>query len=338
MVYGRFPLFVNAWKRRCYFYALREALTIFGCNPNKHLLKRLLPALLCSLLLCTSLFAQQVDPALAGKDTTTIDANVYYPKPKSFAFLTNVPADVWGITKSPFQKNGWKGFVAVAVSSAVLIHYDQALLDGAMHVGRQVHLQAQTNYKTLINIGGTTKIFKIPQNLNSAFYTMGEGWIGVAIGGGFWVQGKLVHNNRSLQTASDLMEGFLSTAVVTEVIKHATGRESPFMRTAPGGRWRPFPSLGDYQQNTPYYDAFPSGHLATMMTTVTVLADNYPEKKWIKPIGYTLMGLTSFAMMNTEVHWAGDYPLALAIGYLNGKIITGRHKHPKKIFDPGERL
>jgi len=26
------------------------------------------------------------------------------------------------------------------------------------------------------------------------------------------------------------------------------------------------------------------------------------------------------------VHWAGDYPLALAIGYLNAKIITARHK------------
>jgi hypothetical protein len=31
-------------------------------------------------------------------------------------------------------------------------------------------------------------------------------------------------------------------------------------------------------------------------------------------------------MMNTEVHWAGDYPLALAIGYLSGKITTWRHK------------
>ena len=106
------------------------------------------------------------------------------------------------------------------------------------------------------------------------------------------------------------------------------------MRTAPGGKWRPFPSLGEYQKNTPNYDAFPSGHLATMMTTVTVLADDYPEKKWIKPLGYTLIGLTGFAMMNTEVHWAGDYPLALAVGYLNGKIITGRHKHPKKPFNP----
>jgi hypothetical protein len=297
-------------------------------------LKHLFPVLLC-LLSFTSLTAQQADstvvkpppasPVTAGDDV--------YPKPKPFAFLTHVPADVWGITKSPFEKNGWKGFLAVTASTAILIHYDQQLLDGAMHLGRQIHLDPQTNYKVLINVGNT-KIFKVPQNLNSGLYNLGEGWIGVAIGGGFWLQGKLAHNNRSLQTSSDLVEGFISAAVVTQVIKRVTGRQSPFMSTAPGGIWRPFPSSSEFANNTSNYDAFPSGHLATMMTTVTILADDYPEKKWIKPLGYTLIGLTGFAMMNTEVHWAGDYPLALAIGYLNGKIITGRHKHSRKIFNP----
>ncbi|MBS1565231.1 MAG: phosphatase PAP2 family protein, partial [Bacteroidetes bacterium] len=235
------------------------------------------------------------------------------------------------------QKKGWKGFLAVAASSAILIHYDQQLLDGAMDMGRDLHLHAETDYKTLINIGNganSIKIFKVPQNLNSAMYTLGEGWIGVAIGGGMWIQGKLTHNNRSLQTASDLMEGFISTAVLTQGVKRITGRESPFMRTQPGGKWSPFPSFSDFKNNTSNFDAFPSGHLATMMTTVTILAENYPEKKWIKPLGYTLIGLTGYAMMNTEVHWAGDYPLALAFGYLNGKIITGRHKHPRPTFNP----
>src|SRR5882757_8093387 len=195
-----------------------------------HLLKLLVPALLC-LFSCTSLLAQQ-DTALAAAPVVT----AIYPRPKPFAFLTHVPADCWGVTKSPFQKDGWKGFAVVTVSTAILIHYDQQLLDGAMHLGRQVHLDPQTSYKTLINVGDT-KIFKIPRNLNSGLYTLGEGWIGVALGGGLWLQGKLSHNNRSLQTASDLMEAFVSTAVLTQAIKRFTGRQSPFMSTAPGGRW-----------------------------------------------------------------------------------------------------
>jgi len=293
---------------------------------------RALHLLVIALLGCIALQAQVSDTVAAPLYTTdTIKSKKVhlYAKPRPFAFVTNLPKDLWGITKSPFQKDGWKGLLAVAASSAILIHYDQQLLDGAMQFGRNIHWQPQTDYKVVLSIKrseGDIKLFKVPQNINSAFYTLGEGWIGVAIGGGFWLHGKISNNYRSLQTASDLMEGFLSAAVVTQVVKRVTGRESPFMRSQPGGKWTPFPSFSAYQNNTSNYDAFPSGHLATMMTTVTVLAENYPENKWIKPIGYTLMGLTSFAMMNTEVHWAGDYPLALAIGYLNGKIITGRHK------------
>ena len=280
-------------------------------------------------LFLNSLRAQQSDSASVIVTAKKAPREHLYARPKPFSFLTNLPADVWDITKSPFEKNGWKGFLAVAASTAILIHYDQPILDGAIQMGKNIHWQPQNDYKVVLSIkksGGNIKLFVVPQNINSAFYNLGEGWIGVAIGGGFWLQGKIANNYRSLQTASDMLESFLSAAVITQAIKRATGRESPFERTTPGGRWRPFPSFKDFANNTSNYDAFPSGHLTTLMTSITILADNYPENKWIKPIGYTLMGLTGFAMMNTEVHWAGDYPLALALGYLNGKIITGRHK------------
>jgi hypothetical protein len=47
-----------------------------------------------------------------------------------------------------------------------------------------------------------------------------------------------------------------------------------------------------------------------------ILAENYPEYKWIRPIGYSFAGILMFEMMATKVHWAGDYPLALFLGYL----------------------
>jgi membrane-associated phospholipid phosphatase len=114
--------------------------------------------------------------------------------------------------------------------------------------------------------------------------------------------------------------------VTTQILKRFTGRESPSAATTINGVWRPSPSFKSYQNNTSAFDAFPSGHLATMMATVTVLAQNYPEKKWIKPVGYSVMGLTAWAMVNAKVHWISDYPLAIAIGYLAGKVTTMRHK------------
>ncbi|MGC4013247.1 MAG: phosphatase PAP2 family protein [Luteolibacter sp.] len=142
--------------------------------------------------------------------------------------------------------------------------------------------------------------------------------------------GKLSKDYRALATASDIASTFITMAIVTQAVKRISGRESPFVASLAGGRWRPFPSFTEYQRNTPYYDAFPSGHLATLMATITVLAQNYPEKKWIRPVGYTLMTICMWTMANIDVHWVGDYPLALAIGYLSGKLATSRHLSKQK--------
>ena len=92
----------------------------------------------------------------------------------------------------------------------------------------------------------------------------------------------------------------------------------------PAGDWHPFPNPGKYQKSVSNYDAFPSGHLATAMATITILAGNYPDNKYIKPVGYSLMGLLGYAMLNNGVHWISDYPLAIAIGYTCGKIAVSR--------------
>jgi hypothetical protein len=56
------------------------------------------------------------------------------------------------------------------------------------------------------------------------------------------------------------------------------------------------------------------------MMTTTVISGNYPDNHYIKPVGYTLISLLAFQMVNNGAHWASDYPLALGIGYTVGKI------------------
>ena len=62
------------------------------------------------------------------------------------------------------------------------------------------------------------------------------------------------------------------------------------------------------------------------MSTVTILALNYPEKRYIKPVGYSLIGLVGLAMINNNVHWASDYPMAIALGYLCAKQVVKRNR------------
>jgi len=250
-----------------------------------------------------------------------------------FHFVRDLPDDMWQIAKSPFKRSSLVGLGAVAASTAILLPLDQLLIDNVRAISRDIGLADQNNYGVALG-AGELKFIKYPKNWNTAFYQMGEGGTSMFLAGGLWIYGKIAKDYRAIQTAGDLAETFIIMGVTTQVIKRISGRESPFVATAPGGVWRPFPSFKAYQQNTPHYDAFPSGHLATMMATVTVLSSNYPEKRWIRPVGYTIMGLTAWAMMNTEVHWISDYPLALALGYLSGKISANRHLRkpmPKKV-------
>lgn len=248
-----------------------------------------------------------------------------YAKPEQFGFIKHVPGDLWQIAKSPFKRENTKALIAVVISTSVLIPLDQNITDGVKDVSRRISLHAETDYKVVLK-QGDTKIFKIPRNINSALYQMGEGGTSMLVAGGLFIYGKFTKDYRALQTASDLTETFITMGVATQVLKRISGRQSPFMATHPGGDWHPFPSFHDYQTNTSNYDAFPSGHLATMMATVTVLRENYPDKKWLPFVGYGLIAATGWAMINTDVHWIGDYPLALALGYISGKITCMRHK------------
>jgi len=248
-----------------------------------------------------------------------------FEKPNLLRNLSYVPSDIWQIAKSPFKGKNWIGFGVVAVTTGFLIAKDEDIISWVRGISDDIGLKPENEFH-IIWKAGNTKILKSPKNINSALYQVGEGGTSMALAGGIWIYGKITKDKRAINTAYDLAETFVTMGVTSQIIKRSTGRESPFMVTRPGGRWTPFPAFKSYQNNTSAYDAFPSGHLATMMATVTVLSFNYPEKKWIIPIGYSLIGLSAWAMMNTEVHWAGDYPLAIAMGYLSGKITAWRHK------------
>lgn len=250
-------------------------------------------------------------------------------QPRKFAFITNVPNDLGKTFTVPFNKKSIKTTAILVALSGALILTDQDIYNGVRNFSDNIGLHPEESNKVLWSIKSDDKetvLFKVPKNLNTAFYTLGQGFTTLLIAGGLAVDGVLAKHPRSLQTASDLTESFIALGISTQFIKYATGRENPAVATQRNGLFTPFTSWSNFQNDKPKYDAFPSGHLATLMATVTILADNYPEKKWIKPVGYALMSLSGFSMINNGVHWAGDYPIGIGIGYLTAKIITQRHK------------
>ncbi len=283
--------------------------------------------LLMVCLLPAGLSAQTTD-SLPHEVTTGIASNqqkIIYKKPKYFSFLTNIPKDVVGFTKQSFKKQNYKTLTAIAGTTVFLLFADQSITNTVQSNFRKAHIQANEDYTPLAQFEikeKSTTLWKKPNNINTAFYNLGQGSFSMMFAAGFYILGKVKKDNRALQTASQLTEAFIALGATTQLMKFATGRENPSDATASRGRWRPFPSFGNFQNNKPKYDAFPSGHLATFVSTVTIIGENYPEIKWIRPVGYGIAGLIGLSMINNGVHWASDFPLGIVLGYGFGKFIS----------------
>lgn len=251
----------------------------------------------------------------------TLDPNTIriYERPRVLDMVTKIPRDLLATTKDFVAKDhAW--YLGGAVASTVaLLPVDQQLIDNSRSFGDQLGMSPDNSYGTF------GPLQNIPKNVGAGLYLVGNGTTVILLSAGFVTYGLLANNYRAQATASGLMESMAVSGAYVQLIKRITGRESPYIARQngnPGGDWNPFPSFAAYAKNTPHYDAVPSGHLTTIMSGLTVITTNYPEYKWIKPVGYTLIAGMCFQMMQSEVHWASDYPIALLVGYFSGKNIA----------------
>jgi len=152
--------------------------------------------------------------------------------------------------------------------------------------------------------------------------TLGDGRLHAAIAAAFAGYGLIADDSRALKTASETVEAFLATGITVQLLKRITGRESPICATQSHGRWKFFPKPSTYQKHQASYYAYPSGHISTAMATLMVLAENYPQQTWIRPVGYTLVGALGAGLVAKGMHWYSDLPLGIALGYVFGKTVA----------------
>ena len=227
-------------------------------------------------------------------------------RPSWYQMITNIPGDWAEFYKTSFTTDKIPLYAGVTLLTAGLIATDE---------------------KTWQESNRLYKQFRSVKVLSDFFTEIGDGRTQFGMAGAFAIYGLLTSDNKALRTASQITQAILSSGAVVQVLKHITGRQSPFVSTKPRGRWDFFPNQIDYHKHVPSYDAYPSGHVTTTLATVIVIAENYPDIKWIKPLGYTLTGLLAISMVNTGIHWYSDYPLALVFGYTFGMIAS----HPEGI-------
>jgi hypothetical protein len=261
-----------------------------------------------------------------------------YRKPKFWDKFKYIPKDLAHFGNFVIQKENLKWDALVLGTTAITIPYDQKILDDAGDLGSR--LGGWDKDGQYDKVGGFLRI--VPKNISSAVYYIGNGGTTLLLSGMFYGIYQFRENDlRALNTSSELLECLMSVGIATQTIKRITGRQSPSAAIAsgnPGGDWHLFPSFSAFQSNTPNYDAMPSGHIATYMASFMIIATNYPEIKWIKPVGYSMMGLLAFNMVSSKVHWTSDYPLGIFIGYVIGKQIANRRIEKIAKNDVGVQL
>ena len=244
------------------------------------------------------------------------DLQYVYPRPKVFSFITGLPRNYANLGKEIVKKENLKWLGLTVVTTGMLFAADEKTLEAAQGV-RDIGVTEKHEYKILFNN------IDVPTNTSATMYHLGHGNTTLLVGLGFLTVGALKKDYRAIHTSTQVLEGLLTLGFITQGSKRVFGRESPHAKTKPRGDFHGFPGWNEYMENTSSYDAMPSGHVATLTSTVTVIARNYPEVKWIRPVGYSLIGILGIEMMNSEVHWASDYPLGFLIGYAVGTVVTG---------------
>jgi hypothetical protein len=262
-----------------------------------------------SILLCQKIAegrTGQSSPSLSSahglfQDSSQTGPSAEADQIKWYTFMQNIPRDWSQWAQSSFRAERIGDWAVVAGLTTALLVTDDITYTPSKHL-----FQSSDQARDLSNSAAE----------------MGEGITQFGLAGGFAIYGLVFQDQRALRTGSQIVEVVLGSGAVVQVLKHVTGRESPFTRTSETGVWRFFPDQLQYSKHVPAYDAFPSGHLCTSVATVIVVAENYPEVKWIRPLGYLFCTCVGVGMVNNGIHWYSDFPLAIFLGYSFGMIAT----------------
>lgn len=156
-------------------------------------------------------------------------------------------------------------------------------------------------------------------DLANIFEPFGNGAFTIPALAAFYIFGHFDENDKAKRTALIATESFLITGLYTTILKASFGRHRP--------------STGDSSTSfdgfTTDHNSFPSGHTSTAFAIATVIANEYEETPYIKPISYGLATLTGLSRMNDEKHWASDVFFGAALGYFTSKTILYLHNNKK---------
>lgn len=136
------------------------------------------------------------------------------------------------------------------------------------------------------------------------------------------------------ETSAMLAQALITSGLWTRLGKFLTGRERPSNAYSEGhttGQWYG-PLLqcnGDNRFGGPKFDAFPSGHTATVFAIATVFAEQYNQTLTVPILAYGFAGIVGFSRTLEHTHWISDVFVGALLGYLCGRDVVAGYRLPQ---------
>lgn len=134
---------------------------------------------------------------------------------------------------------------------------------------------------------------------------------------GFYLLGKVSHNENLTHTGLVGLEALLNSTIVGGALKLATDRERPNSGDGDGSFWGGGSS-------------FPSGHSMAIWSIATAMVNARPRPIYWHIIAYSIASSVSIARVAEEEHYASDVFVGSALGFFIGRYVAHQSSHQQK--------
>jgi len=215
-------------------------------------------------------------------------------------FFKNILRDQKAIWTSPrhLREKDARWLVPLGLGTAALIATDQQTGDEIAESDNLLHASRIISYA------------------GSSYGTGG-------IAAGFYLIGRVTHNDRARETGLLAGEALIDSAIVATSIKAITQRTRPT-----GGRSR-----------SDFFDggsSFPSGHSIQAWTLATIIANEYHDKPAVQIAAYGIASAVSVARFTGRNHYLSDVLIGSAMGYGIGRYVYRTHHRKATVSGGGE--
>jgi len=149
---------------------------------------------------------------------------------------------------------------------------------------------------------------------------LGEPYTLLPIAAGLYFGGTAAHDDHFRETGLLAFESLADVTVIQLALKSAFDRQRP---TEGNGN-------GEFEASTSprYNSSFPSGHAIETFALASIVAHEYPHKRWLKILAYSYAAGVVGARLAADRHFPGDVVAGGAIGWFVGDFVYGRRHNP----------